>query len=282
MVWQMNAEAFLCLIIPALCCFPVDGESWFHKKMRLCYTECGHIKSASHASTLAAENVNRGENSMLKSTILVAVADIKGGVGKRRQPCSSPDASPGAATRHGLDADNTGGATLWDEYVRIEDDRRRKEDEANGTPHKPYKLGFDVIQTNDVILGMPDRIRERYKGWVIIDTPPSDAGTVQTALQAADVSIIPCQPSISDLSHAGKTYAAARNGIILLTRVKARTKLARDAVKQLDELEATRFETVIHEREAIKNLYGTNQIDNRDYASVTQELIDLVKQFGIE
>ena len=35
---------------------------------------------------------------MLKSTILVAVADIKGGVGKkRRQPCSSPDALPGAA-----------------------------------------------------------------------------------------------------------------------------------------------------------------------------------------
>ena len=46
MVWQMNAEAFLCLIIPALCCFPVDWESWFHKKMRLCYTECGHIKKA--------------------------------------------------------------------------------------------------------------------------------------------------------------------------------------------------------------------------------------------
>ena len=220
---------------------------------------------------------------MLKSTILVAVADIKGGVGKTTPAMLIA----GCLARRGehvtvLDADNTGGATLWDEYVRIEDDRRRKEDEANGTPHKPYKLGFDVIQTNDVILGMPDRIRERYKGWVIIDTPPSDAGTVQTALQAADVSIIPCQPSISDLSHAGKTYAAARNGIILLTRVKARTKLARDAVKQLDELEATRFETVIHEREAIKNLYGTNQIDNRDYASVTQELIDLVKQFGIE
>lgn len=56
MVWQMNAEVFFCLIIPALCCFPVDRESWFHKKMRLCYTECGHTKkSASHASTLAAE-----------------------------------------------------------------------------------------------------------------------------------------------------------------------------------------------------------------------------------
>ena len=108
---------------------------------------------------------------MLKSTILVAVADIKGGVGKT----TTAMLIAGCLARRGehvtvLDADNTGGATLWDEYVRIEDDRRRKEDEANGTPHKPYKLGFDVIQTNDVILGMPDRIRERYKGWVIIDT----------------------------------------------------------------------------------------------------------------
>ena len=85
---------------------------------------------------------------MLKSTILVAVADIKGGVGKT----TTAMLIAGCLARRGehvtvLDADNTGGATLWDEYVRIEDDRRRKEDEANGTPHKPYKLGFDVIQT---------------------------------------------------------------------------------------------------------------------------------------
>ena len=75
---------------------------------------------------------------MLKSTILVAVADIKGGVGKT----TTAMLIAGCLARRGehvtvLDADNTGGATLWDEYVRIEDDRRRKEDEANGTPHKP-------------------------------------------------------------------------------------------------------------------------------------------------
>ena len=61
MVWQMNAEAFFCLIIPALCCFPVDGESWFHKKMRLCYTECGHTKKRVPRLHLGGGNVNRGE-----------------------------------------------------------------------------------------------------------------------------------------------------------------------------------------------------------------------------
>ena len=32
MVWQMNAEAFLCLIIPALCCFLLMGRAGSTKK----------------------------------------------------------------------------------------------------------------------------------------------------------------------------------------------------------------------------------------------------------
>ena len=145
--------------------------------------------------------------------------------------------------------------------------------------HKPYKLDFDVVQTNEAILARPDRIRERYQGWVIIDTPPSDAGTVQTALQSADVSIIPCTPSVSDLSHAGKTYAAARNGIVLVTMVKSNTKLYRAAIQQLDDLHITRFENVIYQREAIKSLYGTNQFKT-DYVDVTQELIEYLGQIN--
>ena len=51
---------------------------------------------------------------MLKSTILVAVADIKGGVGKT----TTAMLIAGCLARRGehvtvLDADNTGGATLW-------------------------------------------------------------------------------------------------------------------------------------------------------------------------
>lgn len=217
---------------------------------------------------------------MPQNTILVAVACIKGGVGKTTTAMSIA----ACLARRGekvtvLDADNTGGATLWEEYVHEEDDRRRAEDEANGVAHKPYKLNFDVVQTNEAVLARPDRIRERYQGWVIIDTPPSDAGTVQTALQSADVSIIPCTPSVSDLSHAGKTYAAARNGIVLVTMVKSNTKLYRAAIQQLDDLHITRFENVIYQREAIKSLYGTNQFKT-DYVDVTQELIEYLGQIN--
>ena len=226
------------------------------------------------------ESIPPQPRSKEQNTILVAVACIKGGVGKTTTAMSIA----ACLARRGekvtvLDADNTGGATLWEEYVHEEDDRRRVEDEANGVAHKPYKLNFDVVQTNEAVLARPDRIRERYQGWVIIDTPPSDAGTVQTALQSADVSIIPCTPSVSDLSHAGKTYAAARNGIVLVTMVKSNTKLYRAAIQQLDDLHITRFENVIYQREAIKSLYGTNQFKT-DYVDVTQELIEYLGQIN--
>lgn len=121
----------------------------------------------------------------------------------------------------------------------------------------------------------------KYSGWVIIDTPPSDAGVVQAAINAGDVVIIPCQPSVSDLTHAGRTYAAARNGIVLLTRVKPRTKLARNSISELDEEGIARFETVITEREAVKNMYGTTEIDNKEYSSVVQELIDYLSEINL-
>lgn len=181
-----------------------------------------------------------------------------------------------------LDSDNTGGATMWEQYVALEDERLRDEDEAAGKPHKPYTLGFDVVQTNEAVLNSPELLRRRYSGWVIIDTPPSDAGVVQAAIRAADVVVIPCQPSISDLTHAGKTYAATPNGIVLLTRVKPRTILAQNAIAQLDEEGIARFETYISEREAIKNLYGTNAVDNKEYSSVLQELLDYVHDNGKE
>lgn len=130
-----------------------------------------------------------------------------------------------------LDSDNTGGATMWEMYVEQEN-RRRRQDNPDA---KPYTLSFPVVQTNEAVLNNPELIREKYSGWVIIDTPPSDAGVVQAAINAGDVVIIPCQPSVSDLTHAGRTYAAARNGIVLLTRVKPRTKLARNSISELDE-----------------------------------------------
>lgn len=213
---------------------------------------------------------------MNKPTI-IAVAIVKGGSAKTTTSMEIA----GLLARRGkhvvvLDSDNTGGATLWDEYVRQANEADR---EAN--PDAPDNLlGFEVTPANAATLSNRRRIFDRYRGYdyVIIDTPPSDVGIMKAATSCADVTIIPSQPSISDMSHAGKTYAETQNAIVLLTRVKPRTRLARNAIAELDEHGITRFETVITEREAIKNHYGTTDVDNAEYSSVVQELIDYLDQ----
>ena len=206
---------------------------------------------------------------------IITIAIIKGGSGKTTTSMALAEGlTMRGKTVTVLDSDNTGGATLWQEYVANENDRRQHDD-PNATP---YKLGFDVQPVNTALLDRT-RILNRYKDYdyIIIDTPPSDAGVMQAALDCADVTIIPCQPSVSDMTHAGKTYMACRNGIVLLTRVKPRTRLARNAIEELDTNGIPRFETVITEREAIKNMYGTTQRDKTEYPSVVQELLDYLE-----
>lgn len=213
--------------------------------------------------------------------VIITSAIIKGGSAKTTTSMQIA----GLLARQGykvavLDSDNTGGATLWEDYVLQEDEHRKNEN-----PDAPdYTLGFTVTPVNEANLSNPERLRSKYADydWVIIDTPPSDAGVMQAAINCADVTIIPSQPSVSDLTHAGRTYSAARNGIVLLTRVKPRTKLARNAIAELDAEGITRFETYISEREAIKAMYGTNELDNAEYSSVVSELTDYIKSLGRE
>lgn len=199
----------------------------------------------------------------MSNPTIITVAIIKGGSGKTTTSMEIA----GALARRGehvtvLDADNTGGATLWEEYVLQSGDQ----------------LNFEVVPANMATLNNVERIRAKYDGYVIIDTPPSDVGIMQAAIDCADVTVIPCQPSISDLTHAGKTFMACKDGIVLMTRVKPRTKLARNAIAELDQQEIPRFETVITEREAIKNMYGTTTVDKVEYSSVVQELLDYLAQ----
>ncbi|MCH4852273.1 ParA family protein [Bifidobacterium pseudolongum] len=165
-----------------------------------------------------------------------------------------------------LDSDNTGGATRWAMVAQ----------EA-GTP-----VPFDVVPVNQVMLNR-DWIERHYAGWwIIIDTPPSDTAVIQKAIDCADVTIIPTQPSGMDLMLAGETYAATPNSIVLVGRVKPRTKLTRETLQELDDNEITRFDTVVSEREEIKRIVGTDKVDMKEYSGVTDELLDVFTQLEKE
>lgn len=212
-------------------------------------------------------------------TVIITVGDIKGGVAKTT---TAMEIAMGLARRGEqvvvLDTDNTGGATLWQRYALEEERDRREQAEKAGRKYEPRSLGFEVHPANEAAIGDRQFLLDTYKGWVIIDTPPSGTSTMNTAIGVADVVIIPSQPSISDLTHAGKTYMAARNGIVLLTRAKPRTRLFKQAIEQLDDMQIARFETCISEREDVKRMYGSMDYDRKEYDSVVNELIDYVHE----
>ena len=196
---------------------------------------------------------------------IIAIADYKGGVGKTTTAMSIA----GLLARRGehvtlLDADNTGGAILWERYVSEAD--------------PDADLGFAIDPATAAALD-PARLRQRYDGWVVIDTPPSDSDTIDAAIAAADLTIIPCQPSTSDMTHAGKTFQECMrrmsrpDALFLLTRVKTNTRLAQESIAALDGQNLPRFENVIRERESIKQGYGTPRFDS-EYIGVVSELLE--------
>lgn len=216
-------------------------------------------------------------------TRIITVACNKGGVAKTT---TTMQIAASLAKRGEkvivLDADQTGGATNWEETVHETNQQRKAEadekTQQTGRPHhyKPDTLGFEVIPANQASLNRK-RICEKYPGqWIIIDTPPSDMGTIQMAINAADVTIVPTQPGQADLVKAGETYAAADRAVILLTRVKRNTIAAREALNEIDGMDAARFEQVISERESIRNLVGTAKTDTLEYPAVTNELVELI------
>lgn len=206
----------------------------------------------------------------MAGTRIITVACAKGGTAKTTTSmmlaCSLCRRGLQAVV---LDADNTGGATKWAGAV---DDMRMDD------PHAPV-LPFDVVPVNQAVLDRR-RLETRWAGmWIVIDTPPSDTGMIQKAMDVADVVVIPTQPGEADLRLAGETYAACRHGVVLLTRVRANTRSLRRAVDDLDSAHVTRFDTMVPERESIRGAYGRVTVDAW-YAGVAGELVDFVN--GLE
>lgn len=187
---------------------------------------------------------------------IIAIACDKGGTGKTTSAmCLAISLAKLGKSVVVFDADNTGGATTWDECAK-----------DASTP-----LPFRVIPVNRPNL---DRLSKRKpeEDFVIIDTPPSDTAIINAAIKAADLVIIPTQPSPADLFLAGDTYRSSERACVLLTRVKSRTKLLRETVAELEEAGIVRFSTFISESEAVKRLYGGNETSPQ-YDKVCQEML---------
>ncbi|MBQ3828472.1 MAG: ParA family protein [Aeriscardovia sp.] len=194
---------------------------------------------------------------------VVTVACDKGGTGKTTSAmCLAISLSKLGKSVVVFDADNTGGATTWEACTK-----------DDGKP-----LPFQVVPVNRPKLDRLAKRKGEEEDFVIIDTPPSDTAIINSAIEAADLVIIPTQPSRADTFLAGDTYRSSdKPSYILLTRVKARTKLLKETLKELQDAEFMYFPTYISESESVKRLYGGNETSPQ-YDKVCQEMLKLLDE----
>lgn len=166
----------------------------------------------------------------------LVVMHTKGGVGKT----TSAIYLGMAAHLRGLDvsvvdADPQGSALDWASVAQ-----------AHGAP-LPYPL---------VPAGR--KLPEPSGDLAIIDTPPGTAPIIQTAIDAADLVVVPAGATPLEIRRVRPTLevTAHRPTVVLLTRVDLRTRLIEEARMALDNDGVPVIRTVIVNRTAIPRQFG--------------------------
>jgi chromosome partitioning protein len=136
----------------------------------------------------------------------IAIASLKGGSGKTTTAIGLASAAhstdPPAVL---IDADPQGTALLWAEQARFE--------------------WLAISIPNRTIHTSIAKLREAA-ATVVVDTPPAQLGIVASAMKAADIVLIPVQPTGNDLTQIPETIALA-NDVAVLTGLRTALVLSR-------------------------------------------------------
>lgn len=192
----------------------------------------------------------------------IAVVNLKGGTGK-----TSTVMHLAAALRQAgesvliVDGDPQGSALDWAAAM---------EWDATAHPHNTIHKQAWLDRTHE---------------HVVIDTPPGDLGVVTSALRAADLVVVPMQPTAGDFSKFAETVQLVEEvqvlteapAVVLLTRVVKRTIAAAQIREALAPFGVPVLDIEIPQSQALAMAYGAQITDLGAYADLLSELEGLTK-----
>ena len=127
-------------------------------------------------------------------------------------------------------------------------------------------LPCEVIQDPDDLLDEMPKLAESYE-WVVVDGPAVLSETTRATILAADLAIIPCQPTGVDLESASDTVRLVQQAqrirrgnpkaVIFVNRAVKGTKLKDEAIEVLRLFpHILVLEKVLHQRQIIADCFG--------------------------
>lgn len=188
-------------------------------------------------------------------THYIVIANTKGGVGKTTTAMMVAFALAKTAVVEVRDVDPQGSASEWADRVS-----------------ETAELPFTVTVANQRTVGKPSNAE-----WVIIDTPPGNAGTVEAALKIADFVIIPTQPAAMDIDRMWATLQVTEgmSRAVLITKAFAGTRSLDAALSVLESSGVPQFETIIRKRETVANAFGQIPTELAGYDAAATELAEV-------
>ncbi|MFL1460990.1 ParA family partition ATPase [Roseococcus sp. DSY-14] len=177
---------------------------------------------------------------------VIAVAQQKGGAGKSTLAANLAVALAEDAPVTLLDTDPQQSLARW-HAIRV----------AQGHPPLPFDTPSGWRVGNAL-----DRLR-RADGFVVLDTPPQVEADAARALRAADLVLVPLQPSLPDLWASEATVRIAeaekRPWRYVLNRVPPQSRVAEVVAEELARRRAPVLEARLGNRTAFATAFATGQ-----------------------